>query len=82
MSSTDLLPSPLFKMNENQLALEAAIYSADAVVRRSPIAFEIHLANGKGLAALGFDSADDLIIAVGDGIDRCPAVLAGPGALG
>ena len=62
----------------NQLALEVAIYSANAVVRRSPITVEIHLANGKGLAALGFDSADDLVIAVGDGRDRRPAVVAGP----
>lgn len=80
MSNTDLLPSLLFKMNENQLALEAAIYSANAVVRRSSITVEIHPANCKWLAALGFDSADDLVIAVGDGETGALPSLPAPGS--
>jgi hypothetical protein len=34
MSNTDLLPSLLFKMNENQLALEAAIMELTLWVER------------------------------------------------
>ncbi len=34
MPNSDLLPSLLFKINENQLALEAAIMELSSVVRR------------------------------------------------